>query len=288
MKHGQLFGGIFGFGLAAQWAGIENVWYNDNDHFCCEVVRARIKDGQIKDKVEIYEKDIKEIGKHNLKRVDIISAGVPCQPASISGKRKGKSDDRWQWGETIRVVSELKPLYVICENPSGILNLEDGKPFNEILYALENEGYTIELFDIPACSKGAWHRRSRIWIIAYFDTSRDQRKAGKDEGEGNKKQVQEWNEMEQLTQSNKLRISTNTPGKRLQRWELSKKGQSQRQPGRPYREFGGWEVEPGVVRVVHGLSAKLVKDRRKRIKALGNSVVPQVAYELFKAIKQIG
>ncbi len=95
MTHGQLFGGIFGFGLAAQWAGIENVWYNEIDHFCCEVVRARIKDGQIKDNVKIYEQDIREIGKHNLQRVDIISGGFPCQPFSQAGKRKGKTDDRY-------------------------------------------------------------------------------------------------------------------------------------------------------------------------------------------------
>lgn len=167
MTHGQLFGGIFGFGLAAQWAGIKNVWYNEIEHYPCEVVRARIADGSIIDKVKIYEQDIRTIGKHNLAPVDIISGGVPCQPASLAGKRKGTDDDRWLWPETIRVVSELKPSIVICENPPGILSLENGETFQQILLALENEGYEIEIFNIPACGVGAWHQRERIWIIAY-------------------------------------------------------------------------------------------------------------------------
>ena len=94
MTHGALFAGIGGFGLAAQLAGIENVWYNEIDKYCCNVVRARMADGSIKDKVKIYEKDIREIGKHNLEPVDIITGGFPCQPFSHAGKRKGKEDDR--------------------------------------------------------------------------------------------------------------------------------------------------------------------------------------------------
>ncbi|MCH8310001.1 MAG: DNA cytosine methyltransferase [Chloroflexi bacterium] len=73
MKHGALFGGIAGFCLAAQWAGIENVWYNDNEKYVCDVVRARVADGQLTDNIKVYEKDIREIGKHNLGYVDIIS-----------------------------------------------------------------------------------------------------------------------------------------------------------------------------------------------------------------------
>lgn len=167
IKHGQLFGGVFGFGLAAQWAGIENVWYNDNDHYCCEVIRARMRDGQIKDNVKIYEQDIRNIGKHNLQSVDIISAGTPCQPASIAGKRKGKADDRWLWEETLRVCGEIKPTFILFENVPGLLTLENGKAFEGILTSLEAEGYTTESYLIPACSIGAWHRRDRIWIVSY-------------------------------------------------------------------------------------------------------------------------
>ncbi len=130
MTLGGLFEGIGGFPLAATWAGIKPIWSNEIDPFCCKVLRKNFDH-------EIIEKDIREIGKHNLKSVDVIAAGVPCQPASIAGQRKGKSDDRWLWGEAIRVISELEPSYVICENPTGILSLDNGKPFNEILFALE-------------------------------------------------------------------------------------------------------------------------------------------------------
>jgi site-specific DNA-cytosine methylase len=46
--------------------------------------------------------------------------------------------------------------------------------------------------------------------------------------------------------------------------------------------FEGWEVEPeDIPRVEIG-----VKDRTDRLKSLGNSIVPQVVAEIFKAIKE--
>jgi len=106
MTLGSLFAGIGGFELAATWAGIEPIWSNEIDSYCCKVLNKNFNH-------EIIEKDIREIGKHNLKRVDIISGGDPCQPNSVAGLGKGKEDHRFLWPQMFRIIRELHPPWII-------------------------------------------------------------------------------------------------------------------------------------------------------------------------------
>ncbi|MCH7902899.1 DNA (cytosine-5-)-methyltransferase [archaeon] len=161
ITHGNLFSGIGGMELAAEWCGWQNVFQVEIDKFCQKVLAKNFP------KTKRYG-DIKEFdGTKYRGTIDVLSASPPCQPASVAGKRKGKSDDRWLWPEALRICKEIKPSFIIFENPPGILTLENGKSFNEILLALESQGYKIEIFNIPVASKKAWHRRERIWILAY-------------------------------------------------------------------------------------------------------------------------
>ncbi len=284
MKLGSLFAGIGGFELAATWAGIEPIWSNEIDPFCCKVLRKNFNH-------EIIECDIKEIGKHNLEYADIVSAGVPCQPSSNAGKKKGMSDDRWQWGELIRVVRELKPAVVICENPLGILSLDNGKPFEGILFALENEGYEIELFNIPACSVQAEHRRERIWIIAHADKVRNKHDTNKVQSSTKtakgKARKQDGKRLRGGANATLQKQTTTNPNsKRIQRvsekpilWKLNIQDGEIEQPFQEAnRRFDTFESR--LCRTLHGLPFGV-----DRIKGLGNAIVPQVAYEIFKAIK---
>ena len=66
----------------------------------------------------------------------------------------------------LRVVGEIKPTYVIGENVTGIIGLA----LDTVLSDLETQGYTTETFIIPACGKNAWHRRDRVWIMAYANS----------------------------------------------------------------------------------------------------------------------
>lgn len=116
----------------------------------------------------------------------LLTAGVPCQPASSAGKRRGKADDRWLWPEAIRVLSELQPTWAVFENPVGIASLvessEDVSLGSEadqtgngilsvellsIIRDIEACGYEVQPVSISACGVGAPHKRQRIFIIAH-------------------------------------------------------------------------------------------------------------------------
>ena len=132
---------------------------------------------------EIIEKDIREIPE--LSAVDIICGGFPCQPFSNAGLRQGSDDDRYLWPEMLRIIRAVQPTWVIGENVAGILSmgeqvgpatlaseeladwLEDSILQN-IINDLEQIGYSIQPFAIPACAVGAPHRRDRIWIVAHY------------------------------------------------------------------------------------------------------------------------
>jgi site-specific DNA-cytosine methylase len=85
---------------------------------------------------------------------------------SIAGKRKGTDDDRYLWDETIRVVRECKPKWFIGENVEGLVNIQDGMVLLTGANDLEKEGFQVQCLIIPASGIGAWHKRSRIWIMA--------------------------------------------------------------------------------------------------------------------------
>lgn len=162
MKHGSLFSGIGGFDLAAQWVGWENIFQCEKDEWCRKVLQKNFP------AVKRYE-DIKQFNaKEYAGTVDIISGGFPCQPFSVAGKQKGKGDDRYLWEEMLRVVSEVKPSFVVGENVTGII----GMALDTVLSDLEAQNYTTETYIIPACGKNAWHRRDRVWIVAYSNSIR--------------------------------------------------------------------------------------------------------------------
>ena len=176
MRHGSLFSGIGGFDLASQWMGWENIFQVEIDDYCQKVLKKNFPN------VKRYG-DIKEF-KGERGSVDILTGGFPCQPFSTAGKRKGESDDRYLWPEYLRIIREIQPAYVVGENVAGLISMEDGKTLDGIFTDLESEGYQVESFIIPACGVGAWHRRDRIWIIAYNKSAGGWDKIGEHDRQG--------------------------------------------------------------------------------------------------------
>lgn len=279
MKHLSLFSGIGGLDLAAEWAGFETAGQCEFAEYPTRVLQKhwpdvpRWKDIRTLTKESFYERT-------GLRTVDIVSGGFPCQPFSSAGKRKGKDDDRFLWPEMLRVISEIRPRWVVGENVAGIITLA----LDQVLSELEGQGYTAQAFLIPACAVDAPHRRDRVAIVAHtFDTYAGCERLQRDRRREHAQQSE--NVCEALADADGARLQGRERTGTLQR------GTDQREPEtcRPACErschSGGlpaWTAEPGVGRVVNGLP-----NRMDRVRCLGNAVVPQQFYPIFKAIADI-
>jgi len=250
MRMLSLFSGIGGIDLAAEWAGIEVIAFCENNVFCQKVLKKNWPD------IPIFA-DVVTLNKHTLRDagvddIDIIAGGFPCQPWSEAAgdKAKGKNDERHLWPEMFRLIHEIRPTWVVGENVANFARVA----LDDSLSDLENIGYKVQSFIIPACSVEAPHERKRTFIVAYTDTQRNnsQKESG---ANGNRKTQMQKRQHAQRESSNKTKA---------------------------FVPRSAWRNEPGVGRMVDGLP-----DRVDRCAALGNAVVPQQIYPIFKAITDI-
>jgi DNA (cytosine-5)-methyltransferase 1 len=191
MRMLDLFSGIGGFSIAAQWcwgSDLEIEAFVEIDPFCQKVLRKHWPGvpiyGDIKaiqwvvaesESGESWEQAESERGKYfgggnrevRVRSIDLLTGGFPCQPFSCAGKRAGTEDDRHLWPEMLRTIHEVKPRWVVAENVPGLLTLEDGMVFESVCADLEAEGYEVQPVIVPACAQGAPHRRDRVWIVAH-------------------------------------------------------------------------------------------------------------------------
>ena len=166
----DLFSGLGGFSLGLERTGhFETVAFCEIDKFCKLILDKHWKGTKIYDNVKEITKERLEAD--GIEFPDIITGGFPCQSFSVAGKQKGTSDDRYLWPEMFRIIKIFKPRYVIGENVRGIVNIENGMVFETVCSNLEDEGYEVQPFLIPAASVGAPHRRERIWFIAIREES---------------------------------------------------------------------------------------------------------------------
>ena len=265
MRHGSLFSGIGGFDLAAQWMGWENVFQVEWDGYCQKVLAKNFPN------VKRYG-DIKEFdGTKYRGLIDIITGGFPCQPYSMAGKRKGKEDERHLWPEMLRVIGEIQPGWVLGENVPGIINWSRGMVFHEVQTDMEAKGYEIFPVILPAISVNAPHKRERIWFIAYSEGFSRRNGIRNDKYKTQKISQKRFNESISIANSKKQRLEgTDTKG------DISTRGWIMQHPG-----FDGFPTQSPICGRNDGIS-----NRVDRIKGLGNAIVPQVAYQIFKAIEQ--
>lgn len=98
--------------------------------------------------------------------IDIITAGFPCPAVSIAGKRKGQQDERWLWPDVSRIVREVEPGSLLLENVRGLLSVNDGSAFTEVLWDLAEMGFDAVWGSVPSSGLGASQDRDRIFIVA--------------------------------------------------------------------------------------------------------------------------
>lgn len=279
MKSIELFAGIGGIALAAEWAGIETVAFCEREPFCQKVLNKHWPSVPIFDDVcTLNKKKLEERGV-DVGAVDIISGGYPCQPFSNAGDRKGEKDDRHLWPEVKRLLQEIRPTWFIGENVAGHITLG----LDSVLFDLESIGYTWQPFVIPASAVGANHERYRVFILAHSNSKRCEKF-----NLTNKSDEKVWNTRENIerflrnsySQSESQTYSgISTIRSNRKAWE----GSSGKFRGIPSGTH--WqENQPSVCRMDDGISAGL---DNARLKALGNAVVPQQIYPIFHYIKMI-
>lgn len=287
MRHGSLFSGIGGFDLAAEWMGWENVFHCEWMEFPRKVLEYYWPDAD--SHIDICKTDFKKYAN----RIDILTGGFPCQPFSLAGKRKGTDDERYLWGEMLRAIQEIKPTWVIAENVFGIVNIDGGMVFEQVCLDLENEGYEVQPFIIPAAAKNAPHRRDRCWFIAYSQCARLEH----GNKTGNIRTPQKTSCRKGCQSSNKLttngnvkRDATDTDGKRQPGKEYRNTQSGQHCQNSQRNDWHNFPTQSPICGGDDGLPTQLdgitfPKWRNESIKGYGNAIVPQIAYQLFQIIQ---
>lgn len=294
MKHGSLFSGIGGFDLAAEWMGWDNVFHCEWNPFGQKVLKHYWPKAESFN--DITQSDFTKYAN----TIDILSGGFPCQPYSSAGQRKGKEDERHLWPEMLRAIQEISPRYIVGENVRGLLNWNGGMVFDEVCVDLENNGYQVAPVVIPSCGVNAPHRRERIWFVAAnteFKPTRSDRRTN------NQTQTNLWgqNTGDVFGTFCSDGVTTNTVNPGLQGRKFNgtfdraeRNGDESHDTIAQLHQIPHWDkfpTEPPVCGRNDGISRELVgitfsKWRTESIKALGNAIVPQVAFEIFKAIQQ--
>lgn len=302
MTHGSLFSGVGGFDLAAEWMGWENLFHCEINEWCQKVLRFHFPKS-------IQYDDITRTDFTPWRgKVDVLTGGFPCQPFSVAGQRKGQEDDRYLWPEMLRAIREIRPAWVIGENVAGIISmvqpgsevtvesqaslfdeadketlLEQEYVIETVCRDLEREGYSVQPVVIPACSVGAPHRRDRVWFIANRTNSRIEN-------------LQKWQncicgfESPSYASSERLERYINYGMQKNKRREnlfwINSAGFGKKS------DWSDFPTQPpvrgrddGLPFDVDHLAIPFTKWRQGSIKAYGNAIVPQVAFEIFKAIE---
>lgn len=173
MIHISLFSGIGGFELAAEWMGWRNYVSCDINEFGNRVRKHYWANCYTHTDIktltyEIINEELSARYGSDWRNDDIIvTGGFPCQPYSSAGKRLGKADERHLWPEMLRVISEIKPTYIVGENVYGLTNWNGGVVFEEVCAELEDCGYAVQPVLLPASGIGAPHHRMRVWVVAH-------------------------------------------------------------------------------------------------------------------------
>ncbi len=150
--------------------GIESrvVCYVESSKAAHEVIRARVKDGLLPD-APIWPDVVTFPGARFRGYVDGLVAGLPCQPFSVAGKRDGEADERYLFGEVVRVADETGCRLLFLENVAGLLIPDSGEPapIAGVSRLMAQSGFDALWCPLSAEDVGAPHGRERWWCIAW-------------------------------------------------------------------------------------------------------------------------
>lgn len=309
LTHLSLFTGIGGLDLAAEWAGFETVGQCEYAEYPTKVLEKHWPNVERWKDIHELSAD-KFIRRTGIKRGELtcISGGFPCQPHSVAGMRKASGDERDLWPEYRRVISEIRPKWVVAENVRGLISSEFGGFFRGILRDFSNLGYDVGWCCYRAADVGAVHPRERIAIIAHARSER--LRTSNDNWE--KRHIQE-DEFGNVTESepkrNRWKSGVNEDikttsyadskyGQRIFTDDCKKNNTGNKAPGKRSTDWFMSQFRAGFFTCIYGGDEEYCKplicrnddgfsEGMDRDKCLGNAVMPQQFYPVFKAIADI-
>lgn len=139
MLSAELFAGCGGLALGMSRAGFRHTYMAEFDHDAVQtVLHNKLKGIEHVRDWPMGLKDVREIDWKNLRTLDLVSGGPPCQPFGIGGKKRGQDDHRDMWPEAIRAIREAKPRMFLFENVRNLAGPRFQSYLNWIVAHLEH------------------------------------------------------------------------------------------------------------------------------------------------------
>jgi DNA (cytosine-5)-methyltransferase 1 len=281
------FAGIGGFSYAATKlvGGYRTTQFIEIDPFCQKILKKHFPFTPIHDDIRTFTAIPGQY--------DVICGGFPCQSISVAGNRAGITEESRSgiFYELMRVIRMVRPRFVVLENVAAILN----NGLDIVLGELSQAGYDAEWSVISASSLGACHRRSRWWCVAYTnDYGSSTSSISRLDDQTNYDSSERPNQVSQSPRSvessdsgivQPFTKSTDSNSKRLQRQnfsEMEREIWAKSSSRRLNPDWRSYVSKPILRRGDDGLSYRV-----DRTKALGNSVVPQVAAIPLKRVHDL-
>jgi DNA (cytosine-5)-methyltransferase 1 len=310
----DLFSGIGGFSYAAEKivGGYKTTQFVEIDPYCQSVLHKNFPNIPIHDDIKTF--------KAKKGQFDVLTAGFPCQDLSVAGRQKGIGEGTRSglFYEIIRLLGEIQPKFVLFENVRNLLSHEKGATFQEILFQIAKAGYDAEWSIISAKDLGACHKRERIWIIAYPFSNRVQSRiqrsvlrereffsdqfkgseVGSEIGRCSENFANSYSNGSSSTERVRVNGETNSSSqKRENKISKSERSSESRSSGTIQQtteckwKYRGDQLNPDWERYLSKPTLRRGDDglsnRVARIKALGNSIVPNCAAVPLQRIKDL-
>ena len=160
----DLFAGIGGFHIAMDSFGAKCVFASEIDKYAAETYTHN----HLNDNVSILHGDITKIEAKDIPEHDIVCAGFPCQPFSISGKQKGFEDSRGTlFFDVMRIVEYHKPMIVLLENVANLRKHNEGETITHMKNMLIESGYDVYIEVLNASEFEVPQARKRVYFVAF-------------------------------------------------------------------------------------------------------------------------
>ena len=160
---GSLFAGVGGVCLGFKQAGCEVVWANEIDENACKTYSLNHKG------VNLMQDNVLNLATKKLSKIDILTAGFPCQPFSQAGHGRGFKDERGKlFFEVPKLLKQLQPKAYFLENVRTLATHDKGKSFARVCEAMIDAGYSFIPFILNAskCSDIP-QGREKIYIVGF-------------------------------------------------------------------------------------------------------------------------